>query len=364
MIKKCRAISALTILLMIIFLIQPIAQVTVVEANPYSFPPWSPRSGFSLTPNVQISIEYNIENYLPQIDSFSFTLDNKPNSTLSFRISEVNMTVYSRDSPVRYVEGTKYTVSEPLENLANGNHTIIVYAYFSDGIVKSILNSLVTVDTTSQPIVILISPLNQTTYNSTEVPLVYTTNSKVLWSYYRLDSINSSDLKNFNGTITLPNLSEGQHELNVVVTTNISATNPTYRDIYQTIHHTVIFYIDSVAPKITDLSVNSTDSSDLLLNYAVDENTSWVGYSLDNQANITINGNAVLRDLSNGVHNVTVYAKDSNGNIGVSETISFPVGLFPLMVVVALIATIAIVVVPVTSVILYKRRKKVSDSHD
>jgi hypothetical protein len=220
------------------------------------------------------------------------------------------------------------------------------------------------VDTTSQPIVILISPLNQTTYNSTEVPLVYTTNSKVLWSYYRLDSINSSDLKNFNGTITLPNLSEGQHELNVVVTTNISATNPTYRDIYQTIHHTVIFYIDSVAPKITDLSVNSTDSSDLLLNYAVDENTSWVGYSLDNQANITINGNAVLRDLSNGVHNVTVYAKDSNGNIGVSETISFPVGLFPLMVVVALIATIAIVVVPVTSVILYKRRKKVSDSHD
>jgi hypothetical protein len=138
MIKKCRAISALTILLMIIFLIQPIAQVTVVEANPYSFPPWSPRSGFSLTPNVQISIEYNIENYLPQIDSFSFTLDNKPNSTLSFRISEVNMTVYSRDSPVRYVEGTKYTVSEPLENLANGNHTIIVYAYFSDGIVKSI----------------------------------------------------------------------------------------------------------------------------------------------------------------------------------------------------------------------------------
>lgn len=357
--KTSLGFAILTSLLMIIFLIQPITQVPVVKANPYSFPPWSPRSGLSLTSNVQIFIEYNIENYSPQIDSFSFTLDNKPNSTLSFRVSEVNMTVYSRDSSVRYVEGTKYSVSETIENLANGNHTIVVYAYFSDGAVKSILNSLVTVDTTSKPIVILVSPLNQTTYNATQVSLVYATNSKVLWSYYRLDSIESSDLKNFNGNITLPSLSEGQHELMVAVTTNISATNPTYQDMFQTIRHTIIFYVDTVAPKITDLSVNSTDTSDLLLNFTVDENTSWVGYSLDNQANITINGNAVLRDLSNGVHNVTVYAKDSNGNIGVSETISFAVGLFPLMVVVALIATAVIVVVAVASVIFYKRRKKV-----
>jgi len=353
-----RAIFALTTLLVVIFLFQNIAQVAVVEANPYSFPPWSPQSGLYLTSNVQISIEYNIANYSPQIDSFSFTLDNKPNSTLSFRVSEVNMTVYSRYSPERIVEGTKYTVSKTLENLANGNHTIVVYAYFSDRTVKSILNSLVTVDTTSNPIVILNSPLNQTTYNSTQVPLVYISNSKVLWSYYRLGAYGSSDLKNFDGNITLSNLSQGQHELNVYVTTNISASNPTYRDIYQTIPHQIIFYVDTVAPKITDLSVNNTDTSDLLLNYAVDENTSWTGYSLDNQANITINGDAVLRDLSNGVHNVTVYAKDSYGNIGVSETVSFTVGLFPLTVVVALIAIAAIVVVVVVAVILYKRRKK------
>jgi hypothetical protein len=361
--KISLSLTILTSFLVIIFLMQPIAQVPVVEANPYSFPPWSPSSGLYLTSNVPIFIEYNIENYSPQIDSFSFTLDNKPNSTLSFRVSEVNMTVYSRDSSVSFVEGTKYTVSETL-NLANGNHTIVVYAYFSDGTVKFILNSLVTVDTTSIPIVILISPLNQTTYNATQVPLIYATNSKVLWSYYRLDANSSSDLNNFNGNITLPNLSEGKHELNVVVTTNISATNPTYQDIYQTIRHTIIFYIDTVAPKITDLSVDSTDTSDFLLNYEVDENTSWVGYSLDNQANVTINGNAVLRDLSNGVHNVTVYAEDSYGNIGVSETISFTVGLFPLIVVALLIAVAVIVVVAVASVILYKRRKKVSYIHD
>jgi hypothetical protein len=355
-----RAVIALTTASVIILLMVTIAQVTVVEANP--FIPWSPRPGLYLTSNVQISIEYDIANNLPQIDSFSFTLDEKANSTLIFRISEVNVT--SPHPPLTYVEGTKYSVSKTLENLTNGNHTITVYAYFSDGTVKSILNSTITVDTTLNPIIILISPLNQTTYNATQLPLIYTTNSKVLWSYYSLDSINSSDLKNFNGNITLPSLSEGQHELNVHVTTNISRTNPTYQDLFPTIHHTIIFYIDTVAPKITSLSVDSTGTSDLLLNFTVDENTSWVGYSLDNQANIEINGNAVLRDLSNGVHNVTVYAKDSNGNIGVSETISFTVGLFPLIVVVALIATAAIVVVAVVVVIWYKRRKKVSDGYD
>jgi hypothetical protein len=352
--KTSFSLAILTSFLVIIFLMHPTAQMPVADANPYSFPPWSPQSGLYLSSNVQISIEYNIANYSPQIHSFSYTLDNKPNSTLSFSASEVNVTVYSRDSSVRYVEGTKYAVSETIENLANGNHTIVVYAYFSDGTVKSILNSLVTVDTTSKPIVILVSPLNQTTYNSTRVPLVYATNSKVLWSYYSIDSIESSGLKNYNGNITLPSLSDGRHELNVYVTTNISAANPTYPDIYQTIPHNIVFYVDTVAPKITDLSVNRTDNSDLLLNYAVDENTSWVGYSLDNQANVTINGNAVLRDLSDGVHNVTVYAEDSYGNIGVSETISFTVGLGLLMVV-ALVAAAVIVVFAVAVIMLYKR---------
>ena len=98
------------------------------------------RSGLYLKSNIQISFEYNIENYLPQVDAFSFALDKNANSTLNFRVSEVNMTVYSRDSSVIYVEGTKYSVSETIENLANGNHTLTVYAYFSNKTVSSILN--------------------------------------------------------------------------------------------------------------------------------------------------------------------------------------------------------------------------------
>jgi hypothetical protein len=64
-------------------------------------------------------------------------------------------------------------------------------------------------------------------------------------------------------------------------------------------------------------------SSEVPLNFAVDKSFSKIFYVLDYQDNITINGNATLTGLSNGVHNVTVYAWDEAGNIGSSETVTF-----------------------------------------
>ena len=61
------------------------------------------------------------------------------------------------------------------------------------------------------------------------------------------------------------------------------------------------------------------------LNFTVGEPTSWIGYSLDGQANVTISGNTTLFGLSEGSHSLTVYAKDTTGNTGSSETIYFTV---------------------------------------
>ena len=234
----------------IVFLTQSIAPMLVAEANPFTNIPmsWSPESGLYLTPNVGIYLEYSIENQMPQINSFSYSLDNKSNSSLSFRTNSVNITVYNRDSTERIAEATKYTVSETLKNLADGNHTIAVYAYFADGTVKLFIDAKVTIDTTLKPNVAATSPQNQTTYNTKEVPLTYTTNTKLLWSYYSLDSRNNSGLKNFSGNTTLPSLSEGKHELNVYLTTNVSKTDSAYQPIIQTIHHTIIFYINTTVP--------------------------------------------------------------------------------------------------------------------
>jgi len=59
----------------------------------------------------------------------------------------------------------------------------------------------------------------------------------------------------------------------------------------------------------------------------VDEPTTWIGYSLDGQANVTIDGNVTLSGpvtgLNDGPHNITVYATDTAGIEGKSETFSF-----------------------------------------
>jgi len=82
-------------------------------------------------------------------------------------------------------------------------------------------------------------------------------------------------------------------------------------------------------PLITVLSPeNKTYTSTFIpLTFTVNEATSWIGYSLDNQANVTVTVNITLSGLPEGAHSVTVYANDTAGNIGASETVYFTVAL-------------------------------------
>jgi len=107
------------------------------------------------------------------------------------------------------------------ENLANGNHTLTVYAYFTDKTVSPIIDIIITVDTAFiPPKPSIISPLNQTTYNTKEVPLTYAIDSKIFHSYYSLDTANYAIGRiEFTGNTTLTNLSEGSHKLRLSLET-------------------------------------------------------------------------------------------------------------------------------------------------
>jgi parallel beta-helix repeat protein len=67
------------------------------------------------------------------------------------------------------------------------------------------------------------------------------------------------------------------------------------------------------------------EGSDVQLNFIVDEPVSWMGYCLDMAtANITIDGNTTLSGLlTPSSHILQVFANDSMGNMGASETIGF-----------------------------------------
>jgi len=84
-------------------------------------------------------------------------------------------------------------------------------------------------------------------------------------------------------------------------------------------------------PTIVVLSpANATyDVRNVSLIFTVDKATSWIGYSLDGGANVTITGNTTLTSLSYGSHRIVVYANDTYGNMGVSNTVYFVIVSVP-----------------------------------
>lgn len=84
---------------------------------------------------------------------------------------------------------------------------------------------------------------------------------------------------------------------------------------------------DTAPPEISILSPQSTiyPTSSIPLTFTINEPASWIGYSLNNQANVTIIGNTTLKYLQNGAHNIIVYANDTSGNMGSSEKVYFTV---------------------------------------
>jgi hypothetical protein len=89
----------------------------------------------------------------------------------------------------------------------------------------------------------------------------------------------------------------------------------------------VNFTVDTVAPEVSLLHPgNETyQTSNIAIDFTVNEQFSLITYSLDGQQNVTITGNAILTGLSEGEHDITLYATDVAGNVGSSRTVSFSV---------------------------------------
>jgi hypothetical protein len=244
-----------TIILVLIFLAGLMAQVKIVEANMIISRSMEIQSPLSYTDRIyqnstiDISIKATVVGSTSGITTILYSLDGKVNATLAiFNTNQIN-----------------YLGMGVLENLTDGYHLLTAYyhnPFFTQMSVSTVfaVNASKTFITdansnpppiptpfpTSSPeptyrIPIVISPLNLTVYNTNQVPLAYTVNSDILYSYYSLDS---SDWKSFAGNISLINLSEGQHNLEI----NIVTTEP--HQTYGTIQ-TIIFFINTQNPTTT-----------------------------------------------------------------------------------------------------------------
>jgi len=134
--------------------------------------------------------------------------------------------------------------------------------------------------------------------------------------------------------------------------------------VYQhSTHEVIIQGSDTTPPIISILSPENKTYAveDAPLTFALSESTSWMGYSLDGQANITIIGNITLTGLSNGLHSLIVYAKDTAGNTGASEMIYFNIETqqeVPFWTQWWLWTTVAVVIVALAGAVYFLKKRK------
>ena len=167
--------------------------------------------------------------------------------------------------------------------------------------------------------------------------------------------------------LNLTNVPEGKHVLSVyaVEEGTYVERKESEESIFGYVTITYIFYtnsssllsftIDTIPPKIWLSIENSTYySSELPLDFKVDESISKLSYSLDNQPNVTLSGNITLTGLTQGNHNIVVFAEDTTGNV-TRQIITFNIAQ-PFPILLAVIAIIVLCGGTLTLFGIYKRK--------
>ena len=240
------------------------------------------------------------------------------------------------------------------------------------------------------PIVTIHSPVNNATFTVDNVLLDFTVTRPDYWLFhggyaaqqilksvnYQLDGkqydpipVNSTLESPFEYSLKLTNLTDGEYSLRVYAYASgwVIQMNGFYE--YEVPINSssdmIYFTVDTTPPKIAVLSLEEKTyyTSNVQLNFTVNELTTQIKYSLDGQENVTIAGNKTLTNLFYGEHNITVFATDEVGNIGASETINFTVAVpepepepFPTIPVAAVSAVLIAAVA--AGLVLFTRRRR------
>jgi hypothetical protein len=162
------------------------------------------------------------------------------------------------------------------------------------------------------------------------------------------DKIVSDSTHSDFDNIILTNLSEGLHYVKVDARGTYFywkdyPVNGTSGKIYFTINPATQSTPEptmEAVPEVVLLGIPNLTSttSELAFNFTINKSAQWLGYSLDEKANVTISNSSnpllspdlyqqTLTDLQEGQHTIVFYAQDKNGNFGASEKATFTVTL-------------------------------------
>jgi len=236
---------------------------------------------------------------------------------------------------------------------------------------------------TKPPSVTISSPDNNTVYTSNNISFSFNVSKPVspkasqtilTYIYYKADwQQNTSFLYDygvqsgyyiteFNYSNEFNGVPDGKHS--IVIYANGKGWYPpsgmSYYGFVINGSSTIYFTVDATPPRVSIITLQNETyrTNSVPLNWTVNEPATQVTYSIDGQENITLAGNTTLFGLPVGEHNVTVYAWDTVGNVGASETVVFTVEEpFP-TVPVAAVSAASIAAVAAAGLIFARRRRR------
>jgi len=236
------------LVLVIAFLLALLSFVGSADANPH------PEPGFP-----EITASYFIDSEAKTVTlniSISMLQDTDP----CLRQAWYSLDGQNRVSiPLTY-EGTSYygiyhfsemTGEAELPLWSDGPHILTVTAVYNYGLISREGSTTLYVnqpEPTPTPLIFkIISPQNNATYSSNEVPVTYSINSNVWYAYFALDKSDSTTdgWGRLNGNVTLTKLSEGSHKLTVFVKPEDNNLSAGYAE------ETVYFTVDTSNTQVT-----------------------------------------------------------------------------------------------------------------
>jgi hypothetical protein len=322
----------------------PISQSYTDSGSSITWTVTEPRNQTYNTPNLDLSVTG--ETCMATLTNISYSIDGKQRVFLHMTYEKTN------EDPITQVR-RGYTQLPPL---SDGVHKITVYidgwAGFPSKNIPTQKTEITVGINAATPVqdnyiqgngVKIDSPLNQS-YQPNKAILIQASSpslggANIIYSgTYTIDDCSPLELKTepqlspdsffggLIGTCVLPSgsLSEGQHKLTVYLKTYIETTaKPPAMSGEATVYFSVG---DTEPPKIALNGINNAtfNQTSIPLTFTTNEVTSWMSYCLDNGTQTTITANTTLA-VTPGNHTIVMYANDTKGNLGQSETAYFSV---------------------------------------
>jgi hypothetical protein len=287
-----------------------------------------------------------------ELSSISYSLDDKP--AVAFVGEQIELSD-SMSLIVRCLGN--------LTGFSDGFHSLVVYAqckgkYSPEAYKWADFNEVgsspkthfsvdVDIEDNVLPEISILSPRNEA-YNTSDIEITFKVSEPCSQIKYSLDGQRKVII---DGNTTLAGQSDGIHNLAIYAS-----------DLAGNTKSNVTRFTVAAPPTISIVSPENKyyGVTNVTLSFILNEPTSWIGYSLDNQDNQTITGNTTVTDLTYGSHNIVLYASDASGNIGASKTVKFSISEepepFPTTLVVA--ASGASIAVAAAILIVYFRKQR------